>query len=340
MKKVSIVVPVYNAKKYVGRCIESIINQTYSDLEILLINDGSTDYSLDILKEYKKKDSRIVITDNENSGVSYTRNCGIKSATGEYIMFIDADDTIKKTTIEDNVRLIEEHNADMVIAGFTYYLTERAEVKENPMVKFVGSSREFVEKHFKTALEREVLNPPWNKLIRLSLLKENNIYFNEKYSICEDMAFSMELLRESNKVVMTDKVYYNYFVKSTGSLVFKFNENYFEALSYYYEQAVKALKKHSMHTDSKDNDKIRTVDENRIAVDTLFTNLSVMFIKLISTNRNLDRKKKKSMIKNIGGDKRLKKALVNASLSGKKKFMVFFIKHKLYSIILLLYKIY
>ena len=100
MDKISIIVPVYNAQKYLKKCIDSIINQTYKNIEILLINDGSKDKSLKICKEYEKKDSRIIVIDKQNKGVSNTRNVGIKKSTGDYIVFIDSDDCFELDAIE------------------------------------------------------------------------------------------------------------------------------------------------------------------------------------------------------------------------------------------------
>ena len=95
MDKISIIVPIYNCEKYLKRCLESIINQTYNNLEIILLNDGSSDNSLKIIKEYKKKDNRIIVIDKKNTGVSDTRNIGIQKASGKYICFCDSDDVLE-----------------------------------------------------------------------------------------------------------------------------------------------------------------------------------------------------------------------------------------------------
>ena len=100
MNKVSIIIPVYNSEKYISKCLDSVLNQTYKNIEILVINDGSKDNSIDILREYEKKDDRIVVIDKENEGVAKTRNQGIKKATGDYIMFIDNDDFIDEDYVE------------------------------------------------------------------------------------------------------------------------------------------------------------------------------------------------------------------------------------------------
>ena len=111
---VSIILPIYNAEKYLERCLESIITQTYANIEIILINDGSTDNSINIIKEYAIKDSRIIIIDKENEGVSVARNIGILKARGKYICFVDADDYIEKSMIEKMKCCIDKENVDLV----------------------------------------------------------------------------------------------------------------------------------------------------------------------------------------------------------------------------------
>ena len=117
--KVSIVVPIFNIEEYLEDCIKSIINQTYKNLEIILINDGSTDCSLKICKKFKKLDKRIVLIDKDNTGVSNTRNIGINSATGDYITFVDSDDWLELDAIENMVKLAYTQNCDIIRTNFT-----------------------------------------------------------------------------------------------------------------------------------------------------------------------------------------------------------------------------
>ena len=117
MPKISVIVPVYNTEKYIGRCIESILNQSYKELEVIVINDGSSDGSAEIIRKYAENDSRIIFIDNKNYGVSESRNIGIRNAKGEYIQFVDSDDFIDENMLKDTLKLLEEHNVDMVITG-------------------------------------------------------------------------------------------------------------------------------------------------------------------------------------------------------------------------------
>ena len=115
MKKISIIVPVYQAEKYISKCIESIVNQTYKNLEIILVDDGSTDRSGEICDEYGKKDNRIVVVHNKNKGVSVARNCGLDIATGDYITFVDSDDYIDLQMYSEMMKVVEKYSCDVVM---------------------------------------------------------------------------------------------------------------------------------------------------------------------------------------------------------------------------------
>ena len=121
MSKVSVIIPVYNTEKYLKSCLDSVINQTLSDIEIICINDGSTDNSLDILEEYANKDDRIKIINQKNQGVSEARNNGIKLAKSDYFILLDSDDSIENTICEKSYNAIVKNNADINIIGFNIY---------------------------------------------------------------------------------------------------------------------------------------------------------------------------------------------------------------------------
>ena len=112
-KKISIIIPVYNVEKYLSRCLESVINQSYKNIEIIIVNDGSTDNSFDICNKYKKKDKRVILIDQNNQGLSGARNTGLKHATGEYICFIDSDDYVEKDYVEYLYKLIVKDDYDL-----------------------------------------------------------------------------------------------------------------------------------------------------------------------------------------------------------------------------------
>ena len=166
MSKISVIVPIYNAEAYLNRCLDSIINQTYSDLEIILINDGSTDNSLDICLEYASKDKRIVVYNQTNKGISKTRNKGIELATGDYIGFVDSDDIISPRMYETLYNLMTDEKC--LIAGCQYTkFTSSCKFKEDK--NYISYTK---EEALKKNLNEEISNFLWDKLIKEELYKE------------------------------------------------------------------------------------------------------------------------------------------------------------------------
>ncbi len=327
MEKVSIVVPIYNAEKYIGSCLESIIAQTYNEWEVLLVNDGSRDGSAEICDEYAMRDERIKVFHRENHGVSATRNYGIEHATGKYIMFIDSDDTIEEDTLSDNVVRMDSTGADVLIYGCRYHVLEENRTIDKPLPEdFLGNGQEFFDKWYVPLLQMESLNPPWNKLIRREVLDKHQLRFNEAFSICEDMAFTVELLEKCNRVTLNKGMYYNYNIKSTGSLVFKFHENYFEALSYFFDKSMEYCCGFAENT------------MQMVKLKTIYANLTIMHLKQICVDSDWEKAKCLSKIGEICRNADLSDALNCANLSAKKRIVRLLIRCRFYRGIYLLYK--
>lgn len=212
MPLISIIVPIYNAEKYLSECLESLLNQTYSNLEIICINDGSTDNSLKIINSYAQKDSRIKVYSQSNQGVSKTRNFGIENANGEYIMFMDSDDTCSLNTIETSLELARANDSDLVIN----FLDLRWELNQKSVNQFayLATVQMFVKKDY--------------------LLKFPKIRFKEKMQIGEDAVFSHELLALTNKVCTNPQSKYYYRLHSEQTTT-KFD-------NYKKEEALKNIK--------------------------------------------------------------------------------------------------
>ena len=183
---ISTIVPVYNAEKYIDRCITSIIQQTYKNLDIILINDGSKDKSLEICNKYKKIDKRVRVFNKNNSGVSDTRNFGIEQAKGDYITFIDSDDYIDNDYIKNLVENFES-NSYVRIANLNYSEEKVIENKEYNIDDFV-----------KKALEGKYLFCVWGSLFEKKMVVE----FDKNTYYMEDSIFLMEYLKKCNKVKM------------------------------------------------------------------------------------------------------------------------------------------
>lgn len=211
--KVSVIVPVYNVEEYVGKCIESIINQTYTNLEILINNDGSTDNSYEICKFYAEKDARIKLFTQKNNGVSACRNRMLDVATGDYILFVDSDDWIYRQCIERLVYLLEKYNADISSCG---YKTHQSSVRSNIEITTnnieLYNSLSFVSKMVDLRSNFKCFS--WGRLFKKSIW--NSLLFPEE-RIFEDMFTIPKAMLNANKIVYTNESLYFYNMRK-GSL--------------------------------------------------------------------------------------------------------------------------
>lgn len=188
---VSVVVPVYKTEKYLRKCVDSILSQTYPNLEILLIDDGSPDRCGEICDEYAKRDKRIRVFHNDNHGVSYSRNCGIKAATGEYLLFVDSDDYVNSTYVEGLVKSIQGY--DIAISDALYFWAEQGVYIPWGCVDINGEITHQIREDF-----RELpcfFGTVWGKLYRVAILRQKSILFDESISNSEDTLFSLEYLK-------------------------------------------------------------------------------------------------------------------------------------------------
>lgn len=228
---ISVIVPIYNASSFLNKCISSIINQTYSQLEIILVNDGSTDNSLEICNLYANNDKRIKIINKENGGVSSARNMGIEAATGRYLVFIDADDYIEKNMFEVLADDLFKYDVDLSMCGYK-------NVDINGNILFVSESlkeKYFDDKTFKHYLfqpnyYREIL---CNKLFKLDIIKNNNIRFREDIHINENIVFILDFAHYARKYVYDNEILYNFVQHKNSALNEKFNLKKVSVLSSY-----------------------------------------------------------------------------------------------------------
>lgn len=214
---ISIIVPVYNTELYLNQCVESILKQTYKNIQLILVDDGSTDNSGKICDEYALKDKRVEVLHEENSGVSDARNKGLKYAKGEYIGFVDSDDYIKETMYQDMYNLILERNADVSICNF-------CDVKEDKVTQKNKDSgiQEFTKIQIlnELILDRNVQSYVWNKLYKKELFDNIKFPKGKKY---EDIETVFYVLEKCNKVVLSSKAEY-YYLNRKDSIVNNVNE--------------------------------------------------------------------------------------------------------------------
>lgn len=217
---ISIIVPVYNTERYLDRCIQSILAQTYTDFELLLINDGSTDSSGVICDKYAEQDSRVRVFHKENGGVSRARNLGIDKSKGDYVLFLDSDDWLARDTFEILHRTLVREDANCVIFGFYQTSGNIWAPEENRIYATI----EDLKKNFAYHLNTELLSSSVNKLYKKELIK---YHFPEDISFGEDLIFSLKYLGQCKKVVFIKDALYQHEVYNTSSLTHTFNINRF-----------------------------------------------------------------------------------------------------------------
>lgn len=221
--KVSIIVPVYNVETYLPQCLDSVVNQTYKNLEIICVNDGATDHSLSILEAYALKDSRIKIIDKENGGLSSARNEGNKHVTGKYIMYVDSDDWIDLKTCECSVKKAEEEDADVVLWNYVREFDDHA----RPKYIFGRTQIVFEKEHEIDALHRRFLGlygdelrhpenadsivTAWGKLYKANIILDNEIKFIDTKIIgTEDALFNLYVFGHVKKAVYLSDCFNHY----------------------------------------------------------------------------------------------------------------------------------
>ena len=193
-KKVSIIVPVYNVEEYLNKCVDSIINQTYKNIEVILINDGSKDSSGEICDTYAKKDSRVKVIHKENGGVSSARNKGLEASTGDFIMFVDSDDWIEVEAITSLMKIQNRNNYDVIMFGaYRENLILEKTTKTN-LIEQSFENIDEINEVLPKLIRQEKINSLWSKIYKSSVIKDNRISFNESLSIAEDALFNYEVL--------------------------------------------------------------------------------------------------------------------------------------------------
>ena len=210
---ISVIVPVYNIEKYLPRCIDSILDQTYKNWEAIFINDGSTDNSLKILEEYKKKDERIKIIDKKNAGSGAARNDGIEKSRGEYIAFLDSDDWYEKNFLEKLYNNLIENNSDVSMCNpkMTY-----DNIEKNSRINTYFFKNIELEKTSKEILGILAMPVVWNKLYKKDIIVKNKIKF-PNYSFCEDVEFLYKTFLYVNKISKIEDDLYNYYQREDST---------------------------------------------------------------------------------------------------------------------------
>lgn len=223
MKKLSVIIPAYNAENTIERCVRSILNHNEVDLEIIIINDGSTDQTKEICEKLQRENDRIHLVTIENGGVSHARNIGLKYAQGQYIQFVDADDYIDSNMCSVMLNSAEENRAQLVMCGFERIFYRDGKIWTRNFISCsnrILNMNEF-EDSFPELMIKGYMNPPWNKLYAREIIDMAN-GFPEDISLGEDLIFTLNIMNRVKKVCILSDTWYKNVEQNINSLTRKF----------------------------------------------------------------------------------------------------------------------
>ncbi len=315
--KVSIIVPIYNVDKYLSRCLDSILNQSIKEIEVIAVNDGSTDRSYEILLDYQKSDPRLKVINKKNGGVSAARNTGLEHVSGEYIGFVDPDDWIDKHMYEELYKTAQFEEADVVMCSYIREFGGHSKEKQFHMpeqVKFTGEEvHKKILRRLIGPLGDEVRNPElldswgtvWSKLYKANLILENKIVFTDLHEIGtnEDSLFNIEVMYLSQNFVFINKYFYHYWRENSTSLTSNYKPNLLSQWECLFNKLSTFIEKNELD---------KTYSQalsNRICLNTLGLGLNELF------EQNQQASKKVKKIKRILHHQQIRSSFTNLELS-------------------------
>lgn len=329
---ISVIMPVYNAEKHINKSIESVLDQSYTDFELIIVDDGSTDSSGKTCDNYAASDSRVKVIHQANAGVSSARNTGIEASIGEYILFLDSDDEMDPNLMEDNMQLINKLNPDVHIFNFRYVFPDHTvDNKYKQEEPFFGDNKKFFEERLETVVENELMNAPWNKIIRSELIKQNKVHFDERFSIFEDAMFSISVCTCAKTICVNSDIYHSYYIWETGSLRTKWTDSRFLAIKELYSLEKKYCKKFENN-------------EKQVILFSKIFNKSIFFhMHLIAVNPGISFKNRKKLLKEVCNDEVVRQIFFNKKYypdaGVNKKAIRLCVKMKMTAMIIFLYKV-
>ena len=225
--KVSIIIPVYNSEKYLRQCFDSVVNQTLKDIEIIIINDGSTDNTLKIVQEYATKYKNIKVIDKQNEGCYKARNIGLETATGEYIAFLDSDDYIEHNIYEKLFLKAKQTDADIVSSN--YYISQDNKLK---IVDFSSSAKLLKKTNNNLIGAENVLLDAiiWSRIFKRQMLIDKGIKFHSDIYMADDAFFQIVTMLNSEKIVYIPDILYTYRISRKDSITTSYNEKNFDCI--------------------------------------------------------------------------------------------------------------
>lgn len=329
MPKVSIILPIYNVEKYIAKSIESVLAQTYTDFELLVIDDGTPDRSIEVVKTYN--DSRIKIFHKENGGLSDARNYGLERAIGDYIYFMDSDDWIEPDLLEDNIAILEEANLDFVVFGY---------IQDNEDEKGQVVSSAFINPKVKSYVKGEqdltidtyhlgLLGYAWNKLYRKTFLDEFQFRFEKGTSLIEDILFNSKVYQNTETIYFNERCYYHYLNRQVMTLMKQFHINSFD------------LKKRRVYAvdDFLKNWRLDKIVREQLKAEGIILGVRYCIHNLYSFNNQLSEKDSKVYVKNMVNDPLVQESVKFYKVSAKKDILYkLMLRYKCINLIVFLQK--
>ncbi|WP_283751004.1 glycosyltransferase [Bacillus cereus] len=325
IKKVSVIIPVYNAEKYITQCIESLLSQTLQECEFIFVNDGSKDTSRQILERYQKLDNRIKLVNQKNQGVSIARNKGLQIAIGEYIGFVDADDYIEPDMYEILYNSAKQSNCDVVISNFKWEIEGHKIITKYSFPVDIVLQTDYIEQDLLPYfLKEDNLNTVCNKIYRNDLIKEESVKFPEKVVLGEDGMFNIQFFSNATSAKYIDYTGYHY-REVAGSATKNISEkDYFK----------RAVEVYTMELPNIYTDKIDNVRMNQLK-SIKFINSVMSYIHIYFTPcENVSFNKRYEYVRNMVRNKYVREALpiycreTYGTLGKYEKFVVDLVKIK------------
>ncbi|SHO48783.1 glycosyltransferase family 2 protein [Anaerocolumna xylanovorans] len=247
MPKLSIIIPMYNAEDYIGKCLDSIRNLTFQDYEVICVDDGSADRTLSVCKRYQSQDKRLHIVSSFHSGVSKARNIGIGESRGEYIAFIDSDDYIEDSMYEDMICQLDITKADVAVSDFYIDTGMESRIRKNERVVLpVFDGKQLLKYAFEREHYHGITAWLWNKVFRKSIIiKDEPIQFEENLEIGEDVVFIVKFALRTYKAIHVEKAFYHH-VNRENSLSKEYNSKKYNDRLLAYKMAIQILKENGI----------------------------------------------------------------------------------------------
>lgn len=242
----SVVMPAYNCEDTVGKTIESVLNQSFTDLELIIVNDGSIDNTQQVLERYHSEDSRVKFKTIRNGGPGNARNKGIELTNGRYLLFVDSDDVMKDGTLEIYADHVKDEKIDLVISSYNMNVLDGEELVDT---RFVEAPNQLIETHEEfldnvyPLMNKQLMYVAWNKLFKLDIIKKHGIKF-PPYNSCEDRLFNIRYFNHVEACKVVSDVLYDYSFDGKNSLTNKYFDNKFDTFVEFYRELLALTKKH------------------------------------------------------------------------------------------------